>query len=135
MNYHELIQLYFDRSNAILSLWTLYVVILGGLLAFSSIRKQPDRLTTALVSVLFVIFAYQNLGGLRDAAVQRLAVRALIRQAPPGGDSTRDVFESTLQPVTYENIRTFHCVSDVLALLALWSMELRRRRNSPGSPG
>ena len=60
MNYNELIQLYFDRSSAILSLWTLYVVILGGLLAFSSIRKQPDRLTTALVSILFVIFAYQN---------------------------------------------------------------------------
>ena len=133
MNYHELIQLYFDRSGAILSLWTLYVVILGGLLAFSSIRKQPDRLTTALVSVLFVIFAYQNLGGLRDASVQRLAVRALIGQATDAG-AVRQVFEPTLQPVTYENIRAFHCVSDVLTICALWAMELRRRRNSPGSP-
>ncbi len=133
MNYHELIQLYFDRSGAILSLWTLYVVILGGLLAFSSIRKQPDRLTTALVSVLFVIFAYQNLGGLRDASVQRLAVRALIGQATDAG-AVRVAFEPTLQPVTYENIRAFHCVSDVLAVCALWAMELRRRRNSPGLP-
>ncbi len=129
MNYHELIQLYFDRSGAILSLWTLYVVILGGLLAFSSIRKQPDRLTTALVSVLFVIFAYQNLGGLHDAADQRLAVRELIRQPSPGGGPTREAFEATLQPVTYGNIRTFHCISDVLTLCALWAMELRRRRS------
>ena len=129
MNYNELIQLYFDRSGAILSLWTLYVVILGGLLAFSSIRKQPDWLTTALVSVLFVIFAYQNLGGLHDAAVQRLAVRGLIGHAVEAGAS-RLVLEPTMQPVTYENIRAFHCVSDVLTLCALWAMELRRRRAS-----
>ena len=41
MNYSELIQLYFERSNALQSYWTLYVVIVGGLLAFSSLRKIP----------------------------------------------------------------------------------------------
>jgi hypothetical protein len=40
MTYHDLIQLYFERSNALQSYWTLYVVVIGGLLAFSSIRKE-----------------------------------------------------------------------------------------------
>ena len=61
MNYSELVQLYFERSNSLQSYWTLYVVVIGGLLAFSSIRKQGDRLTTLLVSILFSFFAYKNL--------------------------------------------------------------------------
>ena len=45
MKYNELIQLYFERSNALQGYWTLYVLIIGGLLAFSSLRKQPDLVT------------------------------------------------------------------------------------------
>jgi len=41
MNYNELIQLYFERSNAMQQYWNLYVIIVGGVLAFSSLRKQP----------------------------------------------------------------------------------------------
>jgi len=60
MNYNELIQLYFERSNALQMYWNLYVVIVGGLLAFSSLRKQPAAITTVIVSVLFGLFAYEN---------------------------------------------------------------------------
>ena len=50
MKYNDLIQLYFERTTALQNYWTLYVVIVGGLLAFSSLRKaagalyDPDRL-------------------------------------------------------------------------------------------
>ena len=40
MNYSELIQLYFDRSTAMQNYWNLYVLVVGGILAFSSLRKQ-----------------------------------------------------------------------------------------------
>ena len=46
MNYFDLIQLYFERSTAMQAYWNLYVVIVGGLLAFSSLRKQPAAITT-----------------------------------------------------------------------------------------
>ena len=135
MRYNDLIQLYFERSGALQSYWTLYVVIIGALLAFSSLRKTPDRITTILVSVLFAVFAFQNLGGLRDAADQRLAVLQTIKRvnAAGGADAAeiqtmKEIFEPTLAPVTYGNIRNFHLLSDALTLLALWSMELRRRR-------
>ena len=32
MKYDQLIQLYFERSNALQWYWTLYVVVIGGLL-------------------------------------------------------------------------------------------------------
>ena len=74
MKYNELIQLYFERSNALQAYWTLYVVILGGLLAFSSLRKQPAALTTAMVTLLFALFAFKNLDAIHDVTVQRFAV-------------------------------------------------------------
>ena len=130
MSDSELIQLYFERSNALQSLWTLYVVILGGLLAFSSLRKLPDRITTTLVSVLFAFFAFQNLGGLRDANTQRLAVLEAIKRTPsPGAQNAQDIITPTLMPVSNTNIRNVHFASDILALMALWAMELRRRRH------
>ncbi len=45
MNYNELIQLYFERSTAMQQYWNLYVIIVGGVLAFSSLRKQPAAIT------------------------------------------------------------------------------------------
>jgi len=58
MTYAQLIKLYFERSNSLQWYWTLYVVIVGGLLAFSSIRKERDRRTALLVMILFCFFAY-----------------------------------------------------------------------------
>ena len=78
MNYSELIQLYFERTTALQNYWTLYVVIVGGLLAFSSLRKQPAALTTAIVSVLF---AYENLSAIQDTAAQRLATLEAIKSS------------------------------------------------------
>ena len=50
MTYAQLVQLYFERSTALQNYWTLYVVIIGGLLAFSSMRQIPNRLTTILIT-------------------------------------------------------------------------------------
>ena len=60
MTYSELVQMYFERSNALQWYWTLYVIVIGGLLAFASLRKQPDRLTTFVVTVLYLCFAYRT---------------------------------------------------------------------------
>src|SRR5882757_2575083 len=83
MNYNELIQLFFERSNAAQWYWTLYVVIVGGLLAFSSQRQQRDFFTTMLVTVLFCIFAYKNLDALQDTTQQRLATLDAIKRTTP----------------------------------------------------
>ena len=84
MKYTDLIQLYFERTTALQNYWTLYVVIVGGLLAFSSLRKQPAALTTLIVSILFGLFAYENLDAIKATATQRHAALAAIKQSDAG---------------------------------------------------
>jgi len=134
MNYHELIQLYFERSNAMQQYWNLYVIIVGGILAFSSLRKQPATITTALVCILFALFAYKNLDAMYDVTAQRFAVLDAVKQfdstsaVSSGAKQVRDLLEPTLTPATYGSVRATHVTSDVLTILALCAMELRRRR-------
>lgn len=134
MNYNELIQLYFERSNALQGYWNLYVVVVGGLLAFSSLRKQPALVTTLIVSLLFGLFAYENHDAIQVATGQRLATHQAITQfdtsgaTEPTAKPIRDVLEPTLTPASHASVRTTHLASDILVVAGLWAMELRRRR-------
>ena len=140
MNYNELIQLYFERSTAMQQYWNLYVVIVGGVLAFSSLRKQPAAITTLLVCILFALFAYNNLDAMKDTTAQRFATLEAIRQfdsgagAPAPSKQVRDLLEPTLTPATYNSVRTTHVISDILTIAALCAMELRRRRMRSAMP-
>ena len=130
MNYHDLLQLYFERSNALQNYWTVYVIIIGGLLAFSSLRKERNLLTTALVSVLFAFFAYKNLDAIHDVTLNRFAVLDAIKQLKPGtpeAATAKQLIDPTLTPPAFDGVRNFHIVSDLLTIAALWSMERRRR--------
>jgi hypothetical protein len=134
MNYNELIQLYFERGNSMQAYWNLYVIIIGGLLAFSSLRKQPAAITTALVSILFALFAYKNLDAMHDVTAQRFATLQAIKQfdssgaTVPSSKQVRDLLEPTLTPATYGSVRATHVTSDILTIAAIWAMEFRRRK-------
>jgi hypothetical protein len=133
MNYNELIQLYFERSNALQNYWNLYVVVVGGLLAFSSLRKQPALVTTLIVSLLFGLFAYENHDAIQVATGQRLATHEAITKFDAAGTGptakpVRDVLEPTLTPASHASVRTTHLTSDILVIAGLWAMELRRRK-------
>ena len=139
MNYNELIRLYFERSNAIQAYWNLYVVVVGGLLAFSSLRKQPAAITTLIVSVLFGLFAYENHDAIQIATGQRLATHAAITKfdagdTVPSAKAVSDRLEPTLTPTSHGGVRTTHLASDVLVIAGLWAMELRRRRLKGATP-
>jgi hypothetical protein len=136
MTYGELVRLYFDRSNALQWYWTIYVVVIGGLLAFSSLRRKPDLLTAILVTVLYAFFAYKNLGAIGDVTAQRQAIVQSIRDFhgvtsaldPAEVAHLRAAIEPTLISPAYEGIRNFHIASDLLTIAALWAMEWRRMR-------
>ena len=138
MTYGDLLDLYFSRSVSLQAYWTIYVVVIGGLLAFSSLRKQPDAITGVLVSILFACFAWKNLGAIGDVIAQRNALHAaIVAYQPPSVDATdipriRSAVEPTLQTQDFAGVRTFHLSCDVLVLAALWAMELRRRRAAKG---
>lgn len=130
MHYSDLVQLYFERSNALQWYWTLYVVIAGGLLAFSSLRQRPDLITALLVSILFGMFAYKNLGAIHDTSEQRYAALNAMKQV--SSDGTDQKVAKTLEPTfvapEWEGVRNFHLLSDVLVIAAVWAMEYRRMR-------
>src|SRR5450759_2157325 len=106
MKYDELIQLYFERSNALQAYWTLYVVIVGALLAFSSLRKLPAAVTTLIVTLLFGLFAYENMDAILTATRQRHATLAAIKQSDSSATAeikpVRDLLEPTLTPAAGE---------------------------------
>lgn len=133
MKYIDLLELYFERSNSLQWYWTIYVVVIGGLLAFSSIRQQPDKRTAILVTVLYCFFAYKNLGGIKDVTLQRYAILDTLKAFPasamePMELDARAKIEPTLLPPAYPGIRNFHVASDVLTVLAILAMERRRQR-------
>jgi hypothetical protein len=134
MQYGELIRLYFDRSSALQWYWTVYVVVIGGVLAFSSLRQRPDIVTGVLVTVLYCFFAYKNLGAIRDVTGERHAVLAALKEFQLAGPDAaavtrqRDLLEPTLVAPPYPGIRNFHVASDALTVAALWAMEWRRWR-------
>jgi hypothetical protein len=135
MKYNDLIQLYFERTTALQNYWTLYVVIVGGLLAFSSLRKQPAALTTVIVSILFGLFAYENLDAIKATATQRHAALFAIKQSDAGSTApeikpVRDLLEPTLNPASISSTQMTHLIGDILTLAGLWVMELRRRKNA-----
>ena len=138
MTYSELIQLYFERTTALQNYWTLYVVVVGGLLAFSSMRREPAWLTTLAVTLLFGLFAYENLDAIETSSVQRLGTLALIQQADPaaapGIAPMRQKLEPLLTPASVSASRRTHLVGDLLVIFAIWAMELARRRRTAALP-
>lgn len=139
MNYNELIQLYFERTTALQNYWNLYVVVVGGLLAFSSLRKQSAAITTLIVTLLFCLFAYENYDAIQVATGQRLATHEAISKYDPGAAEAtakplRDVLEPTLTPASHGSVRITHLASDILVVAGLWAMEFRRRRLSGSAP-
>jgi hypothetical protein len=135
MKYDQLLQLYFERSTALQNYWTLYVVVIGGLLAISNLRLRRDLLTVILVTILYSFFAYKNLGAIHDVTLQREATVTAIqmydaRALTSDQLGTRQFVEPTLVHPEYDGIRNFHVTCDVLVVLMLWAMERRRVKMS-----
>jgi hypothetical protein len=132
MSYSELIHLYFDRSAALQNYWTLYVIIIGGLLAFSSLRQRKDLITAILITLLFSFFAYKNASAIIDTLSQRNAALDAIKSFPASGADAplRQKIEPTLIVQDPSNLQIFHLTCDLLTLATLWAMELRRIRTA-----
>src|SRR5438105_1555387 len=133
MNYGELIQVYFERSYALQWYWTVYVAVIGGVLGFSTLRQRPELVTTVLVAMLYVGFAYKNLGAIEATAEEREAILSAIKVYPVSGPSeaaiklVREKLEPTLTAYDIAGARYFHLFCDLLTLAFLAAKEWRRR--------
>ena len=131
MNYSDLVQLYFDRSTAMQNYWNLYVLVVGGLLAFSSCANNTQR-SPPRWSRYSSRFLPTRTRAMKDVTAQRFALLDSIGRRRPAAVARaipRDArtLEPTLTPATYASVKLTHITSDVLTILALVAMELRRR--------
>src|SRR4051812_31968494 len=129
MTYSELIQTYFERSVALQWYWTVYVLVIGGVLGFSTFRRRPELVTTVLITLLYLGFAYKNLGAIEATAVEREAVLSALKVYPAGGVNpsdvtrTRERLEPTLTEYDIAGARYFHLACDLLTVAFLWVKE------------
>jgi hypothetical protein len=137
MKYNELVQAYFERSNAMFWYWTIYVIVIGGILAFSLFREEKNFARTVLITILFACFAYKNLGALEATTAEREAFLAAMKEYPADGTDAADVkrvrdkLEPTLAPTEYggfTGVRNFHIACNLLTIAALWVREWRRKK-------
>jgi hypothetical protein len=144
MNYSELIQAYFERSVALQWYWTIYVIVIGGLFGFSTLRKTPETMTAILVTILYAAFAYKNLGAIEATAEEREAILSAIKDYPATESNVADVarvgadikrLRDKLDPKMPEydiaGARYFHLVCDLFTIAFVWLKEWRRRNPKP----
>jgi hypothetical protein len=140
MTYSELIRAYFERSTALQWYWTIYVLVIGGVLGFSTLRQRPEMITVVLVTILYACFAYKNLGAIEVTLMERQAFLTAIRDYPATGRDAADVkrLRDALEPVLPlaepTGVRYFHVVCDLLTIAAVWAKEWRRRQVAQPSP-
>jgi len=132
MTYSELVPVYFERSTALQWYWTIYIIVIGGVLGFSSIRQRPELVTTILVTILYGCFAYKNVGAIEATALEREAILSAIKSYPAEDEAdvkrVRDVLEPTLTPYDIDGARNFHMVCDLLTIAFVWAKEWQRRK-------
>ena len=132
MNYSELIHAYFERSVALQWYWTIYVLVIGGIVAFSTFRLQRQLVTTILVTVLFACFAFKNEGAIEATAEEREAIRAAFKEYPETGANAADIklvrakVEPTLTAYDIAGARYFHILCALLTIAYVWAKEWRR---------
>jgi len=138
MTYSELVPVYFERSTALQWYWTIYIIVIGGVLGFSSIRQRPELVTTILVTILYGCFAYKNVGAIEATALEREAILSAIKSYPAEDEAdvkrVRDVLEPTLTPYDIDGARNFHMVCDLLTIAFVWAKEWQRRKVAATPP-
>jgi hypothetical protein len=132
MSYSELIQAYFERSVALQWYWTLYVLVIGGIVGFSVFRQRREFVTAVLISILFACFAFKNEGAIEATALEREAIRTAFKDYAPTAASAADVklvrdrVEPTLTAYDIAGARYFHIVCALLTIAYVWAKEWRR---------
>jgi hypothetical protein len=141
MKYNELIQLYFERSNAILTYWMIFVTGIGALIAFSAARKDLTVRPMLFMSLGFLMFASLDIIGLLDVNAQRRAVIIAINQYPLPSDSYERALINTSRanivksfiPFTDAEVLVLHLTIDLLTIAGLWLVSYKGFQRSTGS--
>jgi hypothetical protein len=136
VRFADLVSLYFQQSNMLQTYWTVYVVAIGGLLAVAALRRDPDRPAAIFATVLYLAFAYKNCSAIMEVTQMRQATYATITRYDTMGTSDNEQtairsFQKEVTPTLVvtdpAGVKRFHTAIDVLVIITLWLLQLRRR--------
>lgn len=131
MDFKDLVTLYFERTNAMQTLWTIYITIVLGMLGFlgTARLRANRRLILILLTVAFLGFATVNLGALKSVTKQRQVAANLIRDDKFDDKPDSVVvakISGTLDPPAVTGLIAFHVTADVATLVAMWALAYYR---------
>jgi hypothetical protein len=124
MNLNDAVTHYFERSNQISTLWSLYVSVTLGSIAFFAAADVGEQVRL-LGLLAFVVFSTVNILGLHAAAKQRDFFRNVIET-----DGNREPVQGVLDVFSLvgvlHKVRTFsavsvHLVGDIATIYFLWN--------------
>jgi hypothetical protein len=129
MAFNDLITLYFERSNAYISLWGFYITVVLGLLAYFGTAKQSRQkiMLAVVVSFGFVGFAVVNGNALSIVAHELIVTRQLIADYPetePEKEKTVTIrgLKTAIPKTSLPWLTGFHIGSDVMVLIGIWML-------------
>lgn len=136
MDFRDLVTLYFERTNAMQTLWGLYLTIVLGLLGFlGTVKLKPPRLRIiSLLLIAFCAFAYVNCDALRSVTSQRNILVTLIRQSSGPVEAQEAIYAKnrkqiadSLDPPSVAAVVGFHIAGDALTVFAILLLGLQHR--------
>ena len=123
MNLTQLLPMYFERSNAFETLWSFYVTVVLGLLAFSGGGKQTHIAVAVFLTIAFLVFVAGSLKALIVVTRQRCRLEKLISAAAKEADEK--FIAGTIDSSTVRLVVAFHLLGDVLAIAGIWRFALK----------
>lgn len=124
MQFKDVMQMYFERTNAMNALWGFYITVCLAILGFFGGGKirQRNIVLAVFMSVSFFGFAWVNRSAIENAAQQRCLLKTQAESAPGSIKALVD----TLDPPSLSSVRWFHLASDGMVILGMWYFTLRR---------
>lgn len=130
----DLVEMFFERENAMQTLWQIYVAIVLGLLAFiGAVPSSLKKISFPIVlSVGFVAFAAVNGSAIHDIVVTRNQLWLIINSATGTFAADKGLVNLVrmIKPPTILETTTFCIVADLCVLLVLWGFVLAQRKRA-----
>jgi hypothetical protein len=136
MEGYDLLQIFFGRFDTFQNLWSLYITVVFGLLAFVAAAEQAmkSRVVRALLSSGFVLFAVLNWYALYRVSIQRVAISdalfEILKESP--SEISAAIVKAGL-PSSSGQLTAFHFFVDAMVIFLILMVPRFRARNKPAN--
>jgi hypothetical protein len=124
MELKDVLTLAFDRWSATMTLWSLYVVVVGAIIGFVASSKRPLRPTFKfIIAAVFIYFTLANL----FAQVHVLGQRRLLLSMIPATAPYASDWQKKLEVEDNSTCISFHLVLDMVTILVVLDFPFIRK--------